>query len=82
MQRQVEEMGARSFQFYNAHIDGKSWRCDDEAVAYPLYEQAMRLGIDVVQFQQRDCRSATRTWRTCAPTTFRRQRVTSPTCAL
>ena len=52
MQRQVEEMGARSFKFYNAHIDGKSWRCDDEAVAYPMYEQAMRLGIDVVQFHK------------------------------
>jgi uncharacterized protein len=52
MARQVEEMGARSFKFYNAHIDGKSWRCDDEQVAYPLYEQALRLGIDVVQFHK------------------------------
>jgi predicted TIM-barrel fold metal-dependent hydrolase len=52
MERQVKELRARSFKFYNAHIDGKSWRCDDEAVAYPMYEQALRLGVDVVQFHK------------------------------
>jgi hypothetical protein len=52
MERQVEELGARSFKFYNAHVDGKSWRCDDEDVAYPMYERARRLGIKVVQFHK------------------------------
>jgi IS66 C-terminal element len=36
MERQVKELNARSFKFYNAHIDGKSWRCDDENVACPI----------------------------------------------
>ena len=52
MQRQVEEWDARAFKFYNAHADGKTWRCDDEKVAYPMYEQALKLGIDVVQFHK------------------------------
>lgn len=52
MERQVKEMNARSFKFYNAHVDGKTWRCDDESVAYPMYEQAKRLGIRVLQFHK------------------------------
>jgi predicted TIM-barrel fold metal-dependent hydrolase len=52
MQRQVEEMGARSFKFYNAHLDGKSWACDDPKIAYPMYEKARELGINVVQFHK------------------------------
>jgi len=52
MERQVKDLGARSFKFYNAHIDGKSWRCDDEDIAYPMYDQALRLGIKVVQFHK------------------------------
>jgi predicted TIM-barrel fold metal-dependent hydrolase len=52
MERQVKDLGARSFKFYNAHIDGKSWRCDDEQVAYPMYEKALQLGINVVQFHK------------------------------
>lgn len=52
MQRQVEELDARSFKFYNAHIDGKTWRCDDEEIAYPMYELARRLGIQVLQFHK------------------------------
>jgi len=51
MERQVKELGARSFKFYNAHI-GKSWRCDDPKVAFPLYEKARELGIKVVQFHK------------------------------
>ncbi|WP_371781221.1 amidohydrolase family protein [Streptosporangium subroseum] len=51
MIRQKEELGARSFKFYNGHID-KSWRCDDRELAYPLYEQAMNLGVDVLQFHK------------------------------
>ncbi|HZQ06749.1 MAG TPA: amidohydrolase family protein, partial [Anaerolineae bacterium] len=52
MREQVEMMGARSFKFYNAHIDGNSWRCDDKHLAYPLYEEALKLGVDVFQFHK------------------------------
>ena len=52
MRRQVEEMGARSFKFYNGHVDDMSWRCDDRKVAYPMYEQALKLGVDVIQFHK------------------------------
>lgn len=52
MERQVEEMGARSFKFYNAHVDDMSWRCDDRKIAYPIYEQAQKLGINVIQFHK------------------------------
>jgi predicted TIM-barrel fold metal-dependent hydrolase len=51
MERQVRQMGARSFKFYNAHI-GKSWRADDPRLAYPLYEKARSLGIKVLQFHK------------------------------
>ncbi|MEH2474213.1 putative TIM-barrel fold metal-dependent hydrolase [Nitrobacteraceae bacterium AZCC 2161] len=51
MERQVRELGARSFKFYNAHL-GKSWRCDDPKLAYPLYEKARELGIKVLQFHK------------------------------
>jgi predicted TIM-barrel fold metal-dependent hydrolase len=51
MERQVVELGARSFKFYNGHID-LSWRCDDRDVAYPLYEKAQELGIEVLQFHK------------------------------
>lgn len=51
MIRQVEELGARSIKFYNAHVD-MSWRCDDRELAYPLYEQAQRLGVNVLQFHK------------------------------
>lgn len=52
IERQVTEMGARSFKFYNAHPAGKSWRCDDKEIAYPLYEKIGEMGIDVVQFHK------------------------------
>jgi uncharacterized protein len=48
---QVREMGARSFKFYNGHIDG-GWRCDDSKLAYPLYEKCLDLGVDVIQFHK------------------------------
>lgn len=52
MERQVKEMGARSMKFYNAHIDGRSWRCDDQKLAYPLYERGRGLGIKVFQYHK------------------------------
>lgn len=51
MERQVVELGARSFKFYNAHI-GKSWRADDPKIAYPMFEKCRELGIKVVQFHK------------------------------
>lgn len=50
--RQAEEMGSRSFKFYNAHPNGQSWRCDDRELAYPLYQQVLETGVDVVQFHK------------------------------
>jgi len=52
MTRQKEEWGARAFKFYNAHVDGKTWACDDREVAYPVYEHAQDLGVDVLQFHK------------------------------
>lgn len=51
MEYQVKELGARSFKFYNGHVD-RSWRCDDRELAYPLYEKARELGITVLQFHK------------------------------
>lgn len=51
LERQVE-MGARSFKFYNAHVDGNSWRCDDPELAYPLYEKGRDLGVRVFQYHK------------------------------
>lgn len=52
IRRQAKELGARSFKFYNAHPGGKSWRCDDRELAYPLYETIAEQGIDVIQFHK------------------------------
>lgn len=51
MERQVKELGARSFKFYNGHVD-ESWRCDDRELAYPLYEKAQELGVNVLHFHK------------------------------
>ncbi len=51
LEMQITEMGARSIKLYNGHIRG-GWRCDDPAVAYPLYEKCQELGVDVVQFHK------------------------------
>ncbi|HEU4600216.1 MAG TPA: amidohydrolase family protein [Solirubrobacterales bacterium] len=45
MEYQVKELNAQSMKFYPFH-----WHCDDEEVAYPLYEKCRELGIDVLQF--------------------------------
>lgn len=49
--RQREELGAVSFKFYNMHVSAP-WRCDDEDIAYPMYERCRQLGVDVVQFHK------------------------------
>lgn len=51
IEEQVKDMGARSMKFYNGHSDG-SWACDDEQLAYPMYERCLALGIDVIQFHK------------------------------
>ena len=50
---QAKELGARSLKFYNGHVNVKDcWRCDDEKIAYPLYERARAAGIRVIQFHK------------------------------
>jgi predicted TIM-barrel fold metal-dependent hydrolase len=51
LESQVKELGACSIKFYNGHVQG-SWACDDEKLAYPLYEKCRDLGISVLQFHK------------------------------
>lgn len=51
LEYQVKKLGARSIKFYNGHTP-KGWRCDDERVAYPMYEKCRELGINVIQFHK------------------------------
>jgi hypothetical protein len=48
---QVEELGARSFKFYNGHVNG-GWRCDDPELAYPMYERCGEKGVTLLQFHK------------------------------
>ena len=48
---QARELGARSMKFYNGH-ERQSWRCDDEKLAYPLYERCRDLGVTTLQFHK------------------------------
>jgi uncharacterized protein len=48
---QVRELGACSMKFYNAH-ERTSWRCDDERIAYPMYERCRDLGVHTIQFHK------------------------------
>jgi predicted TIM-barrel fold metal-dependent hydrolase len=52
MQRQRDELGARSFKFYQAQSRQLKWRADDRAIAYPLYEKALEMGVNFVQFHK------------------------------
>ncbi len=52
MEFQSKEWGACSFKFYNAHLDGKSWRCDDRDIAYPMYKKSLDLGVNLLQFHK------------------------------
>jgi predicted TIM-barrel fold metal-dependent hydrolase len=51
VQHQVEQLGACSMKFYNGHVES-SWRCDDEKLAYPLYERCVNLGVTTLQFHK------------------------------
>jgi hypothetical protein len=52
MIRQIEEWGAVSFKFYQAHGGGIHWNIDDRDVAYPLWETALEHGVTNVQFHK------------------------------
>jgi hypothetical protein len=44
---QIRELGAKSIKFYPL-----AWKCDDEKLAYPMYEKARSLGVKVFQFHK------------------------------
>ena len=51
MEIQVKEYGAKGFKFYNVRYDyGQPfpWRMDDPRVAYPVFEKAQELGINLI----------------------------------
>jgi predicted TIM-barrel fold metal-dependent hydrolase len=48
---QVRKLGACSMKFYNGHTE-RSWSCDDEQLAYPMYERCRDLGVKVLQFHK------------------------------
>jgi uncharacterized protein len=51
IEHQIVTLGARSMKFYNGHVP-ESWRCDDEGLAYPMYEKCLDLGVTVLQFHK------------------------------
>jgi uncharacterized protein len=51
MERQVGEFGAKAFKFYNVRYDfGQPfpWRMDDPRVAFPVFEKAQELGVNLI----------------------------------
>jgi predicted TIM-barrel fold metal-dependent hydrolase len=51
MERQVGEFGAKAFKFYNVRYDYGApfpWRMDDPRVAFPVFEKAQELGVNLV----------------------------------
>ena len=51
MERQVGEFGARAFKFYNVRYDYGSpypWRMDDPKIAFPVFEKARDLGVNLI----------------------------------
>jgi uncharacterized protein len=51
MERQVGEFGAKAFKFYNVRYDFGSpfpWRMDDPRVAFPIFEKAQELGVNLI----------------------------------
>ena len=51
MERQVGEFGAKAFKFYNVRYDfGEPfpWRMDDPKVAFPIFEKAQDLGVNLI----------------------------------
>ncbi len=51
MEIQVREFGAKAFKFYNVRYDYGSpypWRMDDPQIAFPAFEKAQELGINLI----------------------------------
>jgi uncharacterized protein len=51
MERQVGEFGAKAFKFYNVRYDYGSpfpWRMDDPKIAFPVFEKAQELGVNLI----------------------------------
>lgn len=51
MEIQVKEHGAKAFKLYNVRYDyGQHfpWRMDDPRIAFPIYEKAMELGVNLI----------------------------------
>lgn len=51
LERQVKELGIRAWKCYTAVMERRGefpWRLDDEKLAYPLYEQTRKLGVDLI----------------------------------
>ena len=51
MERQVGEFNARAFKFYNVRYDFGSpypWRMDDPNIAFPIFEKAQELGVNLI----------------------------------
>ena len=51
MKRQVKDYGAKAFKFYNVRYDyGQPfpWRMDDPRVAFPVFENAQELGVNLI----------------------------------
>jgi len=51
MERQVGEFGARAFKFYNVRYDYGApfpWRMDDPRIAFPVFEKAQELGVNLI----------------------------------
>jgi predicted TIM-barrel fold metal-dependent hydrolase len=51
MERQVKEFDAKAFKFYNVRYDYGTpfpWRMDDPQVAFPIFEKAQELGVNLI----------------------------------
>ena len=51
MERQVKDHGAKAFKFYNVRYDyGQPfpWRMDDPRIAFPVFEKAQELGVNLI----------------------------------
>jgi uncharacterized protein len=51
MEVQVKEYGAKAFKFYNVRYDSGEpfpWRMDDPKIAFPVFEKAQELGVNLI----------------------------------
>lgn len=52
IERQVKDLGATSFKFYQTNSLGQTWAADDREIAYPVYKKILSLGVTNVQFHK------------------------------